>query len=511
MKDKKKLTIIIISILIILCILGVTLFFLLNGNSNTNSKELKKLPRPEITGGVRGELGIDKNINEETIDDYLDRSDSVYRDMRMLEDPGNYEAIGGDRYLSGYVKGFEVVPLPYIIPVSGLPSEVGETYKGDTLFSYVDNKYVPNYEESMQIIETLFPKDKVIFLMCGGGGYAGMTKNFLVSLGWDESKIYNTGGYWYYKGKNNVEVKEIVNGKANYKFEIVPYHEIDFTKLTKKEGTIDKTVKVESVLISVNNKTMEEKTSYKLNAIVLPNEATDKEVTWSSSNDNIATVSNEGLVSAKKDGTVVITVTTKDGGKTATCKITVKKSETAEQIKLDDISNVIALLESNSVELPEIEFNRIVYTPEMEYKEGYYVYDEYGNKMPNEAWYEEHTKFKANQEKMYDKRAGILNTLADSKKSFIILLEEQLCEERDFPLSLRAYDILTERNIQFIRIADYVDQAYSRSTLKVPGYKSGTIVIYKEGKAYAYTDPEKYSFKNNEELINWLKKYIKIN
>ena len=30
--------------------------------------------------------------------------------------------------------------------------------------------------------------------MCGGGGYAGMTKNLLVSLGWDENKIYNTCG-----------------------------------------------------------------------------------------------------------------------------------------------------------------------------------------------------------------------------------------------------------------------------------------------------------------------------
>ena len=52
----------------------------------------------------------------------------------------------------------------------------------------------------MDIINRLFPKDKVIFLMCGGGGYAGMTKDFLVTMGWDETKIYNVGGYWYYKG-----------------------------------------------------------------------------------------------------------------------------------------------------------------------------------------------------------------------------------------------------------------------------------------------------------------------
>ena len=193
-----------------------------------NKRELK-LPLPEVTGGERGMLGIDKNINEETIDKYLNRSDSVYRDMRMLKDPGNYEAIGGDSYLSGFVKGFEVVPFPLITEVKGLPEAVGDSYKGKTLFKEVDGKYVANYEESLEILEYYFPKDKNIFLMCGGGGYAGMTKNLLVSLGWDENKIYNVGGYWYYNGENNVQVKN--NDK--YDFYKVTYHDIDFKNLTE--------------------------------------------------------------------------------------------------------------------------------------------------------------------------------------------------------------------------------------------------------------------------------------
>lgn len=189
----------------------------------------KELPLPEVSEGMRGELGIDKNINEENIDEYLNRDDSVYYDMRMLEDTADYENIGGDSYLSGFVKGFEVIPYPYLATVKGLPDAVGEGYKGNTLFTIgEDGKYVANYEESMDILEYYFPKDKYIFLMCGGGGYAGMTKNMLVSLGWDETKIYNVGGYWYYKGNNNIDIKRTYNGENVYDFWKLTYHNIDF-------------------------------------------------------------------------------------------------------------------------------------------------------------------------------------------------------------------------------------------------------------------------------------------
>lgn len=199
-----------------------------------NSKQ--DLPLPEISDGVRGDLGIDKNINEETIDKYLNRDDAVYRDMRMLIDEADYEAIGGDSYLSGYVKGFEVVSYPYLCSVEGLPKEVGSYYTGPSLFNHVDDEYVANYEESLEILESLFPKDKYIFLMCGGGGYAGMTKKLLVGLGWDENKIYNVGGYWYYHGNNNVEVKYEENGEDKYNFALVDYHDIVFDSLTPIDG-----------------------------------------------------------------------------------------------------------------------------------------------------------------------------------------------------------------------------------------------------------------------------------
>lgn len=191
------------------------------------------LPAPELSEGIRGEqFGIDKNINESALDQYLGRDDVVYRDMRMFIDPGDYAAIGGDSYLSGFVEGFEIVPLPYLVNVTGLPEAVGNTYTGKTLFTQdKDGNYHANYAESLQILKDLFPQDKTIFIMCGGGGYAGMTKQMLVKLGWDADKIYNVGAYWTYEGEHNVTVKYEQDGKANYAFWKVPYHQIDFSKL----------------------------------------------------------------------------------------------------------------------------------------------------------------------------------------------------------------------------------------------------------------------------------------
>ncbi len=60
-----------------------------------------------------------------------------------------------------------------------------------------------------------------------------------------------------------------------------------------------------------------------LTATVSPTNASNTNVTWTSSNESVATVSG-GVVSAKKVGTATITVRTEDGNKTATCSVTVK-------------------------------------------------------------------------------------------------------------------------------------------------------------------------------------------
>jgi len=512
---KKKIGIVSIITIVIALIITVTIVLSMHNKKENVSEvvQLKELPKPEITGGARGELGIDKNINEETIDEYLNRPDSVYRDMRMLEDPGNYEAIGGDRYLSGYIDGFEVIPLPYIVPVKGLPSEVGDTYTGTTLFYDDNGTYVANYEESMKIIEDIFPKDKVIFLMCGGGGYAGMTKNFLVSLGWDADKIYNVGGYWYYKGKHSITVKKDVNGVVTYDFDNVPYHNIEFDKLTKSDNYKAPTITVSEIKISTSEIEIEEGSTFKLNAIVLPNEAKNKDVNWSSSDETVATVTDEGLVKAKGEGKATITVKSVQGGRTAECEVTVNK-KVITYIKMDELSK-------EAEEFASYDFDVINEKYEEKMKQekdadGNFIangyYDEHGR--ITDLGKEEYHKKDEEREAAQSKRVKILDKLADNKKSFIIVRRDTDCET-NYDVSKATMRILKENGYSYFSVSTAAgsgngDETLSHTKLDLSNYKYGAILIIKDGKLYDSTDPNVDALKNDEDIINWLGKYIDI-
>lgn len=82
------------------------------------------------------------------------------------------------------------------------------------------------------------------------------------------------------------------------------------------------TVSVTGVSLNKNSTSIEEGSTEQLTETVTPSNATDKSVTWSTSNSSVATVSN-GLVTAVSTGSARITVTTTDGGYTAYCDVTV--------------------------------------------------------------------------------------------------------------------------------------------------------------------------------------------
>ena len=63
--------------------------------------------------------------------------------------------------------------------------------------------------------------------------------------------------------------------------------------------------------------------------IISPDNATNKKISWSSSNESVATVTPEGLIEAISGGTSIITATSEDQGKTASCTVTVPEKMVA--------------------------------------------------------------------------------------------------------------------------------------------------------------------------------------
>ena len=98
------------------------------------------------------------------------------------------------------------------------------------------------------------------------------------------------------------------------------------SSIQQSSSSAQVTVSVTSV--SLNKTSMEiylDDTDASLTATVLPENATNKNVTWSSSNTAVATISKDGRITPLQEGSTTITVITEDGGKTAQCTLTVKE------------------------------------------------------------------------------------------------------------------------------------------------------------------------------------------
>ena len=114
-------------------------------------------------------------------------------------------------------------------------------------------------------------------------------------------------------------------------------------KVTVGNGTIS----LESLSLKTTNLTMNKGEKTTIYAVYNPSNVTDKVLYWSSSNTKVATVS-EGVVTAVGNGTATITAKSRDGGKTATCKVTVGNGTTVKLEKLTLNSTMEILTKGSS-------------------------------------------------------------------------------------------------------------------------------------------------------------------
>ena len=114
------------------------------------------------------------------------------------------------------------------------------------------------------------------------------------------------------------------NGTARLNISTTPNKDNDNYTTIKLE--LPEAVPVSNVTLDKTTITLSDGQTAKLTATVTPEDADNKNVSWSSDNTAVATVAADGTVTAVKAGTAKITVTTVDGGKTATCTVTVNCS-----------------------------------------------------------------------------------------------------------------------------------------------------------------------------------------
>ena len=109
---------------------------------------------------------------------------------------------------------------------------------------------------------------------------------------------------------------------------VMPVTAAEYDALQRAYGSnaaVEEPVAVTGVTLNTNTVTLTVGQSTLLIATVAPEDATNRNVRWTSSDSTIAAVDSDGNVKAVAAGEAIITVTTEDGSKTATCTITVTK------------------------------------------------------------------------------------------------------------------------------------------------------------------------------------------
>ena len=139
---------------------------------------------------------------------------------------------------------------------------------------------------------------------------------YRLSVAWQNVGYNQPTHASYYIGSVALATDESGN-TLNYLAPAVPY--------TKVTYSAPEQVAVTGMTLEKKSIEVEKGKTETINAIITPENATRKAITWTSSDTNVATVTN-GVVKGISAGTAIITATTKDGNFTDTCEVTVTQN-----------------------------------------------------------------------------------------------------------------------------------------------------------------------------------------
>ena len=174
------------------------------------------------------------SINAKNLYNYLGRSDVDYIDLRNFSD-----------YEFEHLEGFRNVQF-----FADIWNKDGVA-TGQQLFN---QDYTPKYKDSVEILESYFPKDKTLFIMCQSGARVAWLMEILEMNGWDMSKVYNVGGMGLYTD-DAYEPYIVSKSKTALTFKVG--EDEDETYLTKAYVSVDAQGKITNVYITGTEYTAE--------------------------------------------------------------------------------------------------------------------------------------------------------------------------------------------------------------------------------------------------------------
>ncbi|MCI8805673.1 MAG: hypothetical protein HFE59_07245 [Clostridiales bacterium] len=238
-----------------------------------------------------------------------------------------------DSYIGGLIglnKGAEIENSYSIGNITCLNTSRYNTYVGGFI----------GYNESENYIKTSYCSGKVIGKTAST--FSNGTSSLYTNCFYNKT-VQDTAENWVF-GLSETDMKDISNQNKNYTF-------WDFNSVWGMNKDINDGYPyllshiepVTGITVSETALTLALGETIKIEAEVVPKNATNKTYTWASSDKNTALVDTNGVITAKGIGSAIITAKSNDGNFTAACKITVTANTSLNEtliFKVDDFSTV---------------------------------------------------------------------------------------------------------------------------------------------------------------------------